>query len=574
MSTTCNSLNVQLIKVSRLSKYSNLMPNDFILTIQSSSYNGITTLYSRRTTFSNILKFFSVITASYLGSFSGSFKGRMSGSLSGSFYGSVKSKNISASGSLSGSFYGSVRSKNISSSGSLSGSYFGSVRSKNLNATGSLSGSFYGSVRSKNISASGSLSGSYFGSIKSKNTSVSGSLSGSYFGRIKSKNLIATGSLSGSFRGKLIGITGTENINNVTIGANTPSTIKGTTITATDKFIGDLKGDILSQTGIKVLENGAGGVSGAYFYGTSSYSLKSVVVNGVPNGGNNTFALTKVNGNDYNVQWSNIKKLFVTPSSVTSSINSNITSSVGSNLNSFVPVFIGSGTKTHRIFDYNGAFIIADEKPNDYNDLSEVNWNMSAAIFANLFIQGDFICNSVPQFYQMYEAQGTIQGGYHHMSYLTWVYIASRGANTEFYPLTIRGGFSPETNIINIPANSGITTITIGSNPVTKLILSKSLTLVRVNLNFDTDVKIYIQTCSNATAVTAGGSSGPFTIKGWSGSLQNVYDRKINWDAIVGIPTSSLQNTHTHISHRYTGGINVNGGYFYYMGTFKKYSRL
>jgi hypothetical protein len=212
--------------------------------------------------------------------------------------------------------------------------------------------------------------------------------------------------------------------------------------------------------------------------------------------------------------------------------------------------------------------MIADEKD------SLGNYDEHAAMFANVFIKGDLICNSVVKNYQDYESEGTIHGAYNHLSYLIWEYVQERGPNTEFYPLTIRGGFSPETNIINIPANSGITTITIGSNPGTQLILSKSLTLVRVDLNFDTDVKIYIQTCSNATSVAAGGSSGPFTIKGWSGSLENVYNTKINWDAIVGIPTSSLQNTHTHISRRYTGGIQVRGGYYYYMGTFKKYSRL
>ena len=637
MSNPCNSLNVQLVTLSKLPKYSNLMPRDFIMTIQSSSYNGSTALYSRRTTFSSIVKFFGTVTGSYTGSFSGSFKGLMTGSLSGSFYGRVKSKNISASGSLSGSFYGSVksknisssgslsdsfygrvksknisasgslsgsfygsvRSKNISSSGSLSGSYFGSVRSKNLITTGSLSGGFYGSVRSKNISVSGSLSGSYFGSVKSKNTSVSGSLSGSYFGRIKSKNLIATGSLSGSFHGKLIGITGTENINNVTIGANTPSTIRGTSITASVGFLGDLKGDVYSQIGIKVLENGEGGVSGAYFYGTSSYSLKSVVVNGVPNGGNNTFALTKVNGNDYNVQWSNIKKLFVTPSSVTSSINLRVSQSIDGH-NQYAAIFANSITTQYSYLGTNTGTDPRTHKiettPIIIGALRSVEKHWSP--LGRLNIKGNLYCRSITDviYYSNNIANG-VNGGVNAAENLRREQLAMDGGTYSSFmnihsPLTIKGKFSPETDIIHVAANSGITTITVGSRPVTKLILSKSLTQVIVDLNAARDVKIYIQTCSNASAISGGGSAGPFKITGWSGSLFSSPTSKIYWDYSMGIPKLSLHNTHIHISHRTLfltetelefGELNNNSrfdGTIYqvlqnrFMGTFKKYSRL
>lgn len=83
MSTPCNSLNVQLIKVSKLASYSALKGRDIILTIQSGS-----SLYSRKSTISNLTSFiFNHPSGSYSGSFSGSFKGKASGSFSGSFYG-------------------------------------------------------------------------------------------------------------------------------------------------------------------------------------------------------------------------------------------------------------------------------------------------------------------------------------------------------------------------------------------------------------------------------------------------------------------------------------------------------
>jgi hypothetical protein len=85
MSTPCNSLNVQLIKVSKLASYSALKGRDIILTIQSGS-----SLYSRKSTLNNLASFvFNHPSGSYSGSFSGSFKGKASGSFSGSFYGTA-----------------------------------------------------------------------------------------------------------------------------------------------------------------------------------------------------------------------------------------------------------------------------------------------------------------------------------------------------------------------------------------------------------------------------------------------------------------------------------------------------
>lgn len=219
MSSPCNSLNVTPIKVSKLVRYKNIDTNDFILTIESGS-----ALYSRKSTFGDLIGFFRNVTGSYSGSFSGSY------------YGKVTSKNIKASGSLSGSYFGNVTSKNTKASGSFSGSYWGNIISKNTKASGSfngnLSGSYFGNVTSKNTKASGSFSGSYWGNITSKNTKatgsfsgtnskLTGSFSGSHWGSLISKNAKASGSFSGSFGGKLTGknslITGSfRGIDNIT----------------------------------------------------------------------------------------------------------------------------------------------------------------------------------------------------------------------------------------------------------------------------------------------------------------------------------------------------------------------
>ena len=218
MSSPCNTFNVQQIKVSDLVRYSSLTPKDFILTIESGSNND---LYSRRTTFRDIIDFFSNITSSYTGSFSGSIKGN--GTFSGSLYGTLNGKFTgSATGSFkglhtgksftSGSLTGSFKGK---SSGSFSGSYWGRIISKNTKATGSFSGSLWGSLLSKNTKATGSFSGSHYGSLLSKNTKATGSFSGSLWGSLLSKNSNLIGKFSGSFTGSLKGyISASNSFNN------------------------------------------------------------------------------------------------------------------------------------------------------------------------------------------------------------------------------------------------------------------------------------------------------------------------------------------------------------------------
>jgi hypothetical protein len=86
MSTPCNSLNVQLIKVSKLASYTALKDSDLILTIESTGGN----LYSRKSTLASLASYIgNNPDGAYSGSFTGSFKGKASGSFSGSFYGSA-----------------------------------------------------------------------------------------------------------------------------------------------------------------------------------------------------------------------------------------------------------------------------------------------------------------------------------------------------------------------------------------------------------------------------------------------------------------------------------------------------
>lgn len=199
MPSPCNNLNVIPIKVSQLVRYKNIDVDDFLLTIESGSG-----LYSRKSTFGDLVDALGNVTGSYTGSFSGSFKGKSSGSFSGSYWGSVISKNTKATGSFngktSGSFSGSILSKNTKATGSFYGN--------KSNISGSFSGSFYGSLLSKNTKASGSFSGSHYGSLLSKNTKASGSFSGSHYGSLLSKSTKASGSFSGSHYGKVIGSTG------------------------------------------------------------------------------------------------------------------------------------------------------------------------------------------------------------------------------------------------------------------------------------------------------------------------------------------------------------------------------
>ena len=110
-------------------------------------------------------------------------------------------------------------------------------------------------------------------------------------------------------------------IDATTIGAGSPSTIVGTTITANSGFVGNLTGDIYNANANKVLENGSGtptpngGIPNAYFYGTSSFANQALtaayattggtIVNGIPTGGNRYQILAKDSGYNYDAIWTN-----------------------------------------------------------------------------------------------------------------------------------------------------------------------------------------------------------------------------------------------------------------------------
>lgn len=87
MASSCNSLNVQTIKVSQLANPSRAINStDLFLMIESGS-----ALYSRKTTFGNLLTFIGSASGKYSGSFSGSFQGNFTkGKVTGSFQGNLK----------------------------------------------------------------------------------------------------------------------------------------------------------------------------------------------------------------------------------------------------------------------------------------------------------------------------------------------------------------------------------------------------------------------------------------------------------------------------------------------------
>ena len=137
MSTPCNSLNVQLIKVSKLASYTALKDSDLILTIESTGGN----LYSRKSTLASLASYIgNNPNAKFTGSFSGSFKGKASGSFSGSFYGT-------ATRSITSSYLLQTSQNTTSEVG-----YFNGTRLKS--APGLVFNSNVGGVKSLNISSS------------------------------------------------------------------------------------------------------------------------------------------------------------------------------------------------------------------------------------------------------------------------------------------------------------------------------------------------------------------------------------------------------------------------------------
>jgi hypothetical protein len=192
------------------------------------------------------------------------------------------------------------------------------------------------------IIATSGFSGNVTGNITSTGTSTfssidvnGGAIDGTSIGNSSESTIKGTRiSASIGFRGNITSI-GTSTFSNIDvnggtidgtiIGASSAAAVTGTTITANTGFVGNLTGnltgDVYNSTTTKVLESGNttttpnGGVSSAYFYGTSSYATQALTaayaaaggsaINGIPSLGNQYQVLAKNTNTSYDVGWTN-----------------------------------------------------------------------------------------------------------------------------------------------------------------------------------------------------------------------------------------------------------------------------
>jgi len=191
------------------------------------------------------------------------------------------------------------------------------------------------------IIATSGFSGNLSGNITSTGTSTfssidvnGGTIDGTVIGASSATTINGTRiSASIGFRGNITS-TGTSTFSSIdvnggtidgtSIGNSSESTIKGTRISASIGFrgniTGSIRGDVYSQNGDKVLENGTsanpnGNVPTSFFYGTSSYAIQALTaayaaaggsaINGVPIGGNQYQILAKNTNTNYDVGWTN-----------------------------------------------------------------------------------------------------------------------------------------------------------------------------------------------------------------------------------------------------------------------------
>ena len=238
------------------------------------------------------------------------------------------------------------------------------------NTNNTFSGSFYGTqttipanfyniISRNNLTVNNNLT-------VANNSSITGTLSvtnTSTFANnltISSGNLaISTGTLTVSSGNSILQALACSSIANS--GTLSATTITGTVITATTRFIGEItgavKGDIYSPTGIKVLENGTGDADQALFYGSSSYATTSSYVtdNGVPVGGTTGQVLSKNSGNDYDYTWGNFSGASI------SNINTIVTSSITGTANYFGIFEVGPNKiKTGPMYFYNSQNIFTN----------------------------------------------------------------------------------------------------------------------------------------------------------------------------------------------------------------------
>jgi hypothetical protein len=268
---------------------------------------------------------------------------------------------IQSSGVTKRIYYATISSSLFSSLSSYNGLVI--LTNDNNQFTGSFynpdfkSSNFYtvavrNTLTGNTIIATSGFSGNVTGNITSTGTSTfssidvnGGAIDGTSIGNSSESTIKGTRiSASIGFRGNITSI-GTSTFSNIdvnggtidgtSIGNSSESTIKGTRISASIGFrgniTGSLRGDIYSQNGNKVLENGTsanpnGNIPTAFFYGTSSYAIQALTaayaaaggsaINGIPSGGTQYQVLTKNTGTNYDVGW-------ITPITRSSVPNSN-----------------------------------------------------------------------------------------------------------------------------------------------------------------------------------------------------------------------------------------------------------
>jgi hypothetical protein len=185
------------------------------------------------------------------------------------------------------------------------------------NTSNIFSGSFYGyntSIPSNfyNIIARNNLT-------VNNNITVTGTLSVTGTSTLSNNVTLSSGNLVVS-TGNLTISSGTTTLQSIACGSIvssgtingtslTTTTITGDTITANTRFVGNItggiRGNIYSDTGTLVLENGADVVGSSNYYGTSSYADKAdyAVLNGIPTGGTSNQVLVKNSTDDYDFSW-------------------------------------------------------------------------------------------------------------------------------------------------------------------------------------------------------------------------------------------------------------------------------
>lgn len=210
MTTPCNTLNVEYIKVSTLNYYSSFTDNDLLYIIQSGSGNN---KHSRITSLASFALYMS--TGSFTGSFIGTFAGDSTGTFIGNATASLQGDIYSPTGELildngtgvantstfnGTSSYALNSHDTVSSSYSLSSSY-ASISSYSLSSSYSLTSSYslsssYAISSSYALTSSYSLSSSYASIANALTIPIKSIVAGGYFEI--ANNVIITTNVFGS----------------------------------------------------------------------------------------------------------------------------------------------------------------------------------------------------------------------------------------------------------------------------------------------------------------------------------------------------------------------------------------